>query len=167
MYEYSEDERDRDEAGFLRHVMEVVRADVPERNRWQTAQRKLMEQLEARKKETVVMKILRTTYSTKIGWAASAAALVAAGIALAIGFGAWDRRSALAFADVLEQISTFRPYCCTRTTQYKAKAPYSIRMMRLNSSRRREIRPDGTIFVFDLSQRPNRVLILDVQSHSC
>jgi hypothetical protein len=66
----------------------------------------------------------------------------------------------LAFADMLEQIRTFRPYACTRTTQYEGKPPRSVRLMRLSLSRRREIWPNGDVLVFDLSQQPIRTLIL-------
>lgn len=38
---------------------------------------------------------------------------------------------------------------------------YSMRVMRLSLSRRREIRPNGEVLVFDLSQAPIRVLTLD------
>ncbi len=70
------------------------------------------------------------------------------------------RNGSLAFADVLEQIREFRPYACTFTYQYEDGTHRSERVMRDSLTRRREIREDGTIHVFDIGQRPIRVLTL-------
>ncbi len=68
--------------------------------------------------------------------------------------------ASVAFADVLEQISTFRPYVCTQTIQYQRKSPSTKTIMKLNLSQRREMWADGSIYVFDMSERPVRILTL-------
>lgn len=94
--------------------------------------------------------------------------VLAAAAAIAItftGLASWlipgRSTTSIVFADVLEQISVFRPYSCLYTWEYEGKPPRSYRLMRPSLSRRREVRPDGTILVFDLSQEPNRTLILN------
>ena len=57
----------------------------------------------------------------------------------------------VAWADVVEQMSTFRPYTCLYTVQVEGLPTQTKRLMRLNLTQRREIRPDGTILVFDLA----------------
>jgi len=94
--------------------------------------------------------------------------ILAAAAAIAVtftGLASWlipgGSRTALAFTDVLDQIQVFRPYSCLCTWEYEGQPPYSYREMHPSLSRRREERSDGTILVFDLSQQPNRILILD------
>ena len=71
-----------------------------------------------------------------------------------------DGRSTLAFADVLEQIRSFRPHSYTSVTQYNDRPSHSRRVMRLSLTRRREHWPDGRILIFDLSQKPIRTTVL-------
>lgn len=97
--------------------------------------------------------------SRKILAAAAAIALTFTGLASWLMPG--RAAPGLAFATVIEQIRVFRPYSCLYTWEYEDKAPYSYRLMRPDLSRRREVRPEGTILVSDLSQQPNRVLTLD------
>ena len=90
---------------------------------------------------------------------------VAAAIALTFtGLASWlipsDSRTGLAFADVLEKISIIRPYSCLLTVQSNGQPAYSRQVAYLSLSRRREVLPDGTIRVFDMSQEPVRILTL-------
>lgn len=55
------------------------------------------------------------------------------------------------WADVLEQMSTYRPYTCTYTVQVEGMPTQTKHLMRLSLTQRREVRPDGTILVFDLA----------------
>lgn len=158
-----EDEQNCDDLRFLQEMINAVRADAPEETEWQTARRKLMEQLRTSRRGNVVMNVFRKAHATKIRWVASAAA-VAAVIALGVMFSFWDRHEKLAFGEVLEQIRVFRPYTCTSTTQSEGKPAFAKRIMRLSLSRRREIWPDGRILVFDLSRNPNKTLILIPQN---
>lgn len=65
------------------------------------------------------------------------------------------------WADVEEQISTFRQYTCTYTVQVEGFPPQTKHLMRYNLTKRREIRSDGTILVFDLSVPKCLTLIPD------
>lgn len=97
--------------------------------------------------------------SRKILAAAAAIALTFTGLASWLMPG--RTAPGLAFATVVEQIRVFRPYSCLYTWEHEGKAPYSYRLMRPDLSRRREVRPNGTILVFDLSQQPVRMLTLN------
>jgi hypothetical protein len=102
----------------------------------------------------------RTMRRSRKIWVAAAAAVAITFTGLASKFLPGRSASGLAFADVIEKIRVFRPYACVYTFEYEGKPPYSYREMHLTLSRRREVRPDGTVLVFDLSQQPNRTLIL-------
>lgn len=84
-------------------------------------------------------------------------------IAVFIGvtqFGGIDGAS-VAWADVLEQISEVRPYACRMTFDFDGDRPdLSYRVFRKNLSVRREERDDGSIFIFDMSQKPVKTLVL-------
>lgn len=54
-----------------------------------------------------------------------------------------------------------RPYACTEDVQPDDGAPAATRLYRWSLSRRREVRPDGSVLVVDLSQDPMRVLQLN------
>jgi hypothetical protein len=74
-------------------------------------------------------------------------------VALIFGFniiGGPDIAS-VTWADVLEQISGFRPYTCTVTVQYKGTPSLSKSVMIFSLTQRREVYPNGTIIVFDLA----------------
>ena len=59
--------------------------------------------------------------------------------------------TSIAWADVLEQISTFRPYTCTYTVQAEGMPTQTKHLMRVSLTQRREIRSDGIVLVFDLA----------------
>jgi len=76
-------------------------------------------------------------------------------------FGGSIDGGSVVWADVLEQISEVRPYACRMTFDYDGDKPdLSYRVMYKNLSIRREERDDGTILVFDMSQKPVRTLVL-------
>ena len=105
--------------------------------------------------------IWRMIMKTKITKFAVATAII---IAVLIGineFGGSVDMASVAWADVLEQISKVRPYACRMTFDYDGDKPdLSYRVMYKNLSVRREERDDGTILVFDMSQKPIRILVL-------
>ncbi len=88
----------------------------------------------------------------------SAAAVII--IAVLVGIHLIGGSNNIAFADVLEQIRTFRPYSCTVTSQYEGKAAVTRRVMKLTNLRRREVYPDGYVQIFDLSQDPVKMLAI-------
>lgn len=102
----------------------------------------------------IIMKSRMTKY-------AAAAVII---IAVLIGikqFGGSIDGGSVVWADVLKQISEVRPYACRMTFDFDGDKPdVSYRVMYKNLSVRREERDDGTILVFDMSQRPVRILIL-------
>ncbi|HNS19435.1 MAG TPA: hypothetical protein PKH24_03000 [Sedimentisphaerales bacterium] len=81
-------------------------------------------------------------------WAIAVAALILLGIHF-VG-GPIDGAS-VTFASVLAEIRDFRPYRCRYTIE-EANRPPNVRILEgLSLARRRELFPDGTIVVFDLS----------------
>lgn len=90
---------------------------------------------------------------------------VAAGLAISV-VGLWPNpakrgsSNGIAWAQVVESIGSFRPYCCTITWEYERQVPVSYREMRLSLSRRREVFPGGLVRIFDLSTTPNLILEL-------
>ena len=92
----------------------------------------------------------------------AAAAVIIIAVMLSINqFGGSIDGASVAWADVLEQISEVRPYSCRMTFEYDGDKPdLSYRVMYKNLSVRREERDDGTILIFDMSQKPVRTLVL-------
>ena len=82
----------------------------------------------------------------------AAAAVIIVSVLFGIHYsgGSLDGAS-IAWADVMEQISNFRPYACSYTVYDEGVQIRSYRLMRLSLTQRREIRSDGTILVFDLA----------------
>lgn len=92
--------------------------------------------------------------------------VVAAAAAVVLAIGLWPsgsgrgRSNGVAWADVVETISRFRPYSCTYTWEHEGQPPRVYELMRLTLSRRREVFPNGEVRIFDLSQTPNVTLSL-------
>jgi hypothetical protein len=90
------------------------------------------------------------------------AAAVVIIIAVLIGIHFWGGSidgASVAWADVMEQISSFRPYACTHTVHDEGAPIRSYRLMRLSLTQRREIRSNGTILVFDLAVPKSLTLV--------
>jgi hypothetical protein len=154
-------EQNENDLGLLQEMVDAVRDDVPEQSQWENAHRNLMDQLsitDAGAKKGLAIAVRRAAGSTRVRWAASVAAAAAVILLAVVVF--FSGESRLAFATVLEQIRDFRPHSYTETLQYEGKTPQTKRIMRLSPQRRREIWPDGEVFVVDLSQSPNRTLLL-------
>ena len=92
----------------------------------------------------------------------AAAAVVVIGV---VGVLAWltggNGGARVAFADVVEQIGSFRPYACSVTVQDKGGESIEKRAMHWSLTKRREIRSDGTILVFDLGVPKMLTLVPD------
>lgn len=112
--------------------------------------------------EKFTMGMIQSWKSRKVktvGLAAVGAMIVFIVLSLISG----NQGTGLAFAEVLAQVREIqesRPYSCVHTVKYDGKPDYTYEWMRPDLTRRREVRPDGTILVFDLSQAPVRVLTL-------
>jgi hypothetical protein len=120
-----------------------------------------LEKSEKTKSVSAEPNIWRIIMRSRITKLAAAAVII---IAVLIGineFGGSVDMASVAWADVLEQISRVRPYACRMTFDYDGDKPdLSYRVMYKNLSIRREERDDGTILVFDMSQKPVRTLVL-------
>jgi len=92
-------------------------------------------------------------------------AAAAAIVVVFTGLASWlihDRSGqGMVFGQVMDQLRVFRPYSCTYTFRYENRPPLTYRLMRMSLSRRREIRSEGTVYVFDMSERPVRILTLN------
>jgi len=99
-------------------------------------------------KEQNIGRIIMKSKITKI--AAAAVIIIAVLIGIHHLGGSIDGAS-IAWADVLEQISGFRPYTCTVTVQDKGTPSHSKSVMMFSLTQRREVYSNGTIRVFDLA----------------
>ncbi len=150
---------DPGDLGVLGEMIEAVRREEPTESEWQDAKVRLFDRIQTGTKECTIMTVIRGTRPTRLGWAVSAT-VAAVVVLLAVGIVFWGRQPALAFSDVLEQIRASRPYACTETVENDGKPPENTRVIRLDLSHRREISPSGSIRVFDLSEKPMRILVL-------
>ena len=93
---------------------------------------------------------------TKLAAAAAIIAAVLIGINQFVGSG-----TSVAWADVLEQISNFRPYTCTYTVEDEGGRAGSYHLMRLSLTQRRQVYPNGTILVVDLAVPKTLMLVAE------
>jgi len=107
-------------------------------------------------------KIWRKIMKSKITKLTAAAIIIIAVLAVMHHFGGSIDGTSVAWADVIEQINEFRPYVCKLTFKYDGDRPDDTHtVMYMTLSRRREIRNQGKLIqVFDMSQRPVRILVL-------
>lgn len=71
----------------------------------------------------------------------------------------------VAWADVMGQISSFRPYACTHTVHDEGAPIRSYRLMRFSLTQRRQIHSNGRISVFDLSI-PKSLTLIPEKKHA-
>ena len=117
------------------------------------------------KQQTTQQKMWRIIMKSKITkFAAAAAIIVAVLIGIHYSGGSIDGASVV-WADVMEQISSFRPYACTHTVHDEGAPIRSYRLMRLSLTQRREIRSNGTILVFDLAV-PKSLTLVPEKKHA-
>jgi hypothetical protein len=105
-----------------------------------------------------IWRIIMNAKTTKF----ATVAVIIIGVLIGINqFGGSIDGASIAWADVVEQISQVRPYACRMTFDFDGDKPdISYRVFRKNLSVRREERDDGSIFIFDMSQKPVRTLVL-------
>lgn len=107
--------------------------------------------------------IWRTIMKSKITKLAAAAVVVIIATLITINhFSSLTGGTSVVWADVLEQISEFRPYVCKMTFEYDGDRPSdTYTVMHMTLSRRREIRDEGRLVqIFDMSRKPVRILAL-------
>jgi hypothetical protein len=121
----------------------------------------VFEKSKARKSAAIQPNIRRIIMKSKITKFATAAVLII-GIAVVVNqLGGSADVASVVWADVLEQINEVRPYACRMTFDYDGdKSDHSYRVMYKNLSVRREERDDGSIAIFDMSQKPVKTLVL-------
>jgi len=126
---------------------------------------KAFEESKAQKSAITQPSIWRIIMKSPITKLAAAAVII---IAVLIGVhylaGSIDGAS-LAWADVLEQISSFRPYNCTCTVEDEGAPARSYCLMRFSLTKRREIYSDGHIVVFDLAV-PRMLTLIPEKKHA-
>jgi len=119
-----------------------------------------LRQLKQQRAAKTWLSIWRTIMKSPITKLATVAVIIIVAIIGMHLIGSSIDGSNVVWADVLEQIRTFRPYVCKQTIKYDEKPADTKRFMHLSLSRRREIRSDGSIWVFDMSEEPVRILTL-------
>ncbi len=108
--------------------------------------------------QPVLWRIIMKSKLTKL---ATAAVIIIAVMIVIQQFGGSIDGASVVWADVLEQISEVRPYACRMTFDFDGDKPdVSYRVIYKNLSVRREERDDGSILIFDMSQKPVNILIL-------
>ncbi len=105
--------------------------------------------------QPVLWRIIMKSNITKI----ATAIVIIAAVLIAIHYsGGSIGGSSIVWADVMEQMSSYRPYACKRTTYAEGAESRTQRMLRLNLTQRRQIFPDGRIAVYDLGNAKSLTL---------
>ncbi len=101
----------------------------------------------------------KASYKIFARYAAAAMIMLAAILTVSVILSGPD---AIAWADVVAQVSEFRPYGCDVTTAYEGRDPYTRRVLRPSLTKRREVWPGGKVRVFDLEAM--RMITLDTEN---
>jgi len=96
-------DRDREDLGFLRELIDAAKADPPEEARYLAARRKLLQELRADREENPIMSAIRRATYGKTRWGIAAAAAVLL-IAAVVGLDLFGRTPGQAYAAVVEQL---------------------------------------------------------------
>ncbi len=143
----------KDEADFEKVVGRLNIDTEPSPAHRETLRRQMLSVFNktSQKRTTPLGVFRRTIMKNPIAKLAAAAVII---VAVFIGLhyltGSIDGAN-VAWGDVLEQISSFRPYICTYTVEDEGTLARSCRLMRFSLTKRREIHSDGSIKVFDLA----------------
>ena len=151
------------ERSYLKHLDVSANAGIDERILGDAVAR--MEESKKTKPvlvRPVIWRIIMKNHKTQL--AAAAVVIITVLIGMHYLGGSIDGTS-VAWADVSEQISTFRPYTNTTTVQYDGRPDQSRTVAHLSLTQRREIRSDGTILVFDLSV-PKCLTLIPEKKHA-
>jgi outer membrane lipoprotein-sorting protein len=139
------------EKEFENFVRAIKFDDKPNLSHRDKLEQDLLDALTQQPRHRQPLKIWRTIMKSRTTKLATAAAII---IAVLVGIhhlgGSIDDAS-IAWADVLEEISNFRPYACTVTVQDEGTPARSKYLMQLSLTRRREVYSNGTIIVFDIA----------------
>ncbi len=96
-------DQNQENLGFLRDMIEAVKADAPEESEYIAARRSLLQKLETDKKENLIMSTIRKAVHTKFSWA-TATGIAILLIALVVVFNPFGRGPSQAYAAVVEQL---------------------------------------------------------------
>jgi len=110
-----------------------------------------LEKARSNKSDHPVPNIWRTIIKSRITKLAAVAVIIIAVVIIVHYSGGSIDGASVAWADIMEQINSFRPYACTHTVYDEGAPTWSFRVMRLSLTQRRQIFPDGRIAVYDLS----------------
>ena len=109
-------------------------------------------------KEQITWRIIMKSRITKL--AAAAAMIMAVLIGVHQLGGSIDGANVV-WGDVLEQVGTFRPYACTVVVQDEGAPAHTRSVIHFSLTKRREIRSNGEIVIFDLSIPKTLLLVPD------
>lgn len=96
-------DRNQEDLGFLRDMIEAVKADAPEESEYLAARRTLLQKLETDKKENSIMSAIRKAIHARTSWA-TATGIAILLIALVLVFNPFGRGASQAYAAVVEQL---------------------------------------------------------------
>jgi len=96
-------DRNHEDLGVLREMIEAVRAETPDSSQYADARRRLIKKLETDKKENILMSAVRNTFRAKVRWVAVTGLAVVL-VALALFLGPLGRSPGQAYAAVVEQL---------------------------------------------------------------
>ena len=114
------------------------------------------------KRQQNIWRIIMKSKMTK--FAAAAVVIISVFISIHYLGGSVDGTN-VAWADVMGQISSFRPYACTHTVHDEGAPIRSYRLMRFSLTQRRQIHSNGRISVFDLSI-PKSLTLIPEKKHA-
>ena len=151
------------EKEFENLVNDIRFDDTPDYNHREKLEQDLLAALNKQNQhKPQALKIWRNIVKNRVTQFATAAAII---MAVLIGLhylGGSIDGATIAWADVMEQIKSFRPYAYTQTTRYYHTDKTIVRrFMILNQYQRREEFPDGTVRIFDYSEEPTGMLQLN------
>ncbi len=96
-------DRNQEDLGFLRDMIEAVKADAPEESDYTAARRNLLQKLKTDKKENLIMSTIRKAVHAKARWA-TATGIAILLIAVVVTFNPFGRGPSQAYAAVVEQL---------------------------------------------------------------
>ena len=152
-----------DNEKYIEEFVKDIPFEAPDEKHRDSLSRELLNAFPRHRLQPTVptAQIWRTIMKSRITKYVAAAVII---IAVIIGinqFAGPIAGGSLAWAEVVKQISEVRPYACRMTFDFDGDRPdLSYRVYRKNLSVRREERDDGSIFIFDMAQKPVRTLVL-------
>ncbi len=95
--------KNNEDLGFLREMIDAVKADIPEESDYLTARHNLIKKIKSENKENFIMKIIRNLSYGRVRWATIGGLTIIVFIAIAL-FSQFGKSTGQAYASVVEQI---------------------------------------------------------------